>query len=182
MIDALELKTSCKCGRKIAISTKKGNQNTNCDLSSKYIMEGFVIESVPRTIIKIFKGFMNSLIQSFLDIARNRDFPRYSDFLPAERLQFKLKETSRINHFLLTVPSKPRSAESQFLQIKHKIIPGIRNIGASSKNSLNFSASKVAEEIKSFKSGRNLVISLINPNKISVCSVLSWASSIIITE
>lgn len=45
----------------------------------------------------------------------------------------------------------------------------------------NFSASKVALEMSSFSVGLNRAISLTRPNKTSVWSVLSWASSIIIT-
>ena len=57
--------------------------------------------------------------------------------------------------------------------------PGMLKIGASSKYFANFWASIVAEEIKSFNSGLNRVISLTRPNRISVCSVLTCASSII---
>ena len=56
------------------------------------------------------------------------------------------------------------------------------NIGASSKNLANFWASMVAEEIKSFSSGLNLAMSLTSPKRMSVCRVLSWASSIINAE
>ncbi len=57
--------------------------------------------------------------------------------------------------------------------------PGILKIGASSKYLANFCASIVAEEIRSFNSGLKRVMSLTRPNRISVCSVLSCASSII---
>ena len=59
--------------------------------------------------------------------------------------------------------------------------PGMRKMGAKSKYSLNFSASRVAEEIKSLISGRNRAISFTSPNKMSVCNVRSCASSTIIT-
>lgn len=45
----------------------------------------------------------------------------------------------------------------------------------------NFSASKVALEMRSLRSGLNLAMSFTKPNKTSVWSVLSWASSMIIT-
>lgn len=54
-------------------------------------------------------------------------------------------------------------------------------MGASSKNLENLSESKVALEMSSFTSGRNLAMSLTRPNKMSVCSVRSCASSTINT-
>ena len=45
----------------------------------------------------------------------------------------------------------------------------------------NFSASKVALDIRSLRSGLKRDISLTSPKRISVCNVRSWASSIIIT-
>lgn len=45
----------------------------------------------------------------------------------------------------------------------------------------NLSESKVALEISIFKSGRNLATSFTKPKRMSVCRVLSWASSIIKT-
>ena len=59
--------------------------------------------------------------------------------------------------------------------------PGMRKMGAKSKYSLNFSASRVAEEMSSLISGRNRAISFTKPNRMSVCSVRSCASSTIIT-
>ena len=54
------------------------------------------------------------------------------------------------------------------------IRPGIMNIAALSKNSENFSASSVAEEMTNRKSSsRNLDISLTNPKSTSVCNVRS---------
>lgn len=46
--------------------------------------------------------------------------------------------------------------------------PGMLNTGAPSKYSENFSASSVALEMISFKSGLNLAISFTNPNNIWV--------------
>ena len=45
----------------------------------------------------------------------------------------------------------------------------------------NLSASSVALEMSSLRSERNLAMSLTRPNRMSVWSVLSWASSTIIT-
>ena len=50
-----------------------------------------------------------------------------------------------------------------------------------SPTSENFCASSVALEMSSLRSGRKRAMSLTRPNSTSVCSVLSWASSIIIT-
>ena len=41
--------------------------------------------------------------------------------------------------------------------------------------------SRVALEMRSFRSGLNLAMSFTRPNRISVCKVLSWASSMMTT-
>lgn len=55
-------------------------------------------------------------------------------------------------------------------------------IGALLKNSENFSAYNVADEIMIFISGLSTATSLIRVSKMSVCSERSCASSTIITE
>lgn len=61
--------------------------------------------------------------------------------------------------------------ETKYNQID--VIPGILKIGASSKNSENFSASSVALDMSNFKSVLKRVMSFISPNRMSVCRVLS---------
>ena len=53
-------------------------------------------------------------------------------------------------------------------------------MGASSKYALNFSASSVADDTSTLRSGRKRMRSLIRPNSTSVCRVRSCASSTII--
>ncbi|TNN39354.1 hypothetical protein EYF80_050480 [Liparis tanakae] len=56
------------------------------------------------------------------------------------------------------------------------LLPGILKTGASSKKQEKRSVSRVALATRTFRSDRNRAMSLIRPNRMSVCSVRSSGS------